>query len=88
MLFRSTNPGNRTKEQVENIIGHHTTLDQTGVVFSRIKPKLAVYSHILGAPEQLVTGTRKTYSGPLIVGEDLMTIEIGDSVEVRRFQGR
>ena len=83
-----TNPGNRTKEQVENIIGHHTTLDQTGVVFSRIKPKLAVYSHILGAPEQLVTGTRKTYSGPLIVGEDLMTIEIGDSVEVRRFQGR
>jgi len=32
-----------------------------------------------------VAGTRKTYSGQLVVGEDLMTIEIGDRVEVRHF---
>jgi len=30
----------------------------------------------------LVAQTRKTYSGPLEVGEDLMSIEIGDTVEV------
>lgn len=78
-------PGKRTKEQIENIIGHHTTLDESGIVFSRIKPRLAVYSHFLGTPERLVAGTRKTYSGPLVVGEDLMTIEIGDRVEVRHF---
>jgi ribonuclease Z len=33
---------------------------------------------------ELVAHTRKTYSGPLEVGEDLMSIEIGEKVEVRR----
>ena len=80
-----SSPGKRTKDQIENILGHHTMLDEAGIVFSRIKPRLAVYSHFLGTPERLVAGTRKTYSGPLVVGEDLMTIEIGDRVEVRHF---
>jgi ribonuclease Z len=81
-----THPGNRTREQMENIIGHHTTLQQAGEVFSRIKPRLAVYSHILGNSDDLITDTRKTYSGPLEAGEDLMTIEIGLKIEVRRFK--
>jgi ribonuclease Z len=79
-----TNPGNRTRDQIENIIGHHTSLQEAGEVFSRVKPKLAVYSHVLGKADDVVAGTRKTYSGPLEVGEDLMTIEIGDRVEVHR----
>jgi ribonuclease Z len=32
----------------------------------------------------VVPHTRKTYSGPLEVGEDLMTIEIGEQARVRR----
>jgi ribonuclease Z len=52
------------------------------VVFSRVKPRLAVYSHG-GSPADLAEA-RKTYSGPLEIGEDLMTIEIGDRIEVRR----
>jgi ribonuclease Z len=32
----------------------------------------------------LVAQTRKTYSGPLEVGEDLMSIDIGDKIEVHR----
>ena len=80
------NPGNRTREQMENIIAHHTSLEQAGVVFSRVKPRLAVYSHVSGASQGLVSGTRKTYSGPLEGGEDLMTIEIGRSINVRRFK--
>ena len=79
-------PGNRTRKQMENIIAHHTTLQQAGDVFSRIKPRLAVYSHILGNSNDLIGGTRKTYSGPLEGGEDLMTIEIGEKIGVRRFQ--
>jgi hypothetical protein len=27
---------------------------------------------------------RKTYSGPLEIGEDLMTIEIGDQIRVKK----
>jgi ribonuclease Z len=36
--------------------------------------------------KDIVAHTRKTYSGPLEVGEDLMSIDIGDKVEVHRAQ--
>ena len=81
--FRA-NPGNRTREQVESIIAHHTTPQEAGEVFNRVKPRLAVYSHISGREADLIAGTRKTYAGAVEVGEDLMTIDIGDRVEIRR----
>jgi len=73
-----------SREQRKAIIEHHTTPSQAGIVFSRVKPKLAVYSHIV-PPEvpDVIPHTRKTYAGPLEVGEDLMSIEIGDKIEVR-----
>ena len=72
-------------EEVQKIIAHHTTPEQAGKVFSQVKPKLSVYSHIVpGDASNLIPLTRKTYSGPLEVGEDLMSIEIGDEVVVRR----
>ncbi len=55
-------------------------------MFARTNPKLAVYSHIVlpNAVEQdLIPPTRKTYAGPLELGEDLMVIEVGEKVEVR-----
>jgi len=72
-----------SKEQREKIIGHHTTPEQAGIIFSRVKPKLAVYSHIVppDVPD-VIPHTRKTYAGPLEVGEDLMSIDIGNKVEV------
>jgi ribonuclease Z len=73
----------REREQQEKVVRDlHTTADQTAVVFNRAKPRLAVYSHG-GSPEDLAEA-RKTYSGSLEIGEDLMTIEIGDRIEVRR----
>lgn len=71
----------------ESITSLHVTPEQAGEVFSRVKPRLAVYSHILlpSATEQdLIPPTRTTYSGALEVGEDLMVIEVGDKIEVRR----
>jgi ribonuclease Z len=71
--------------QRQKVIDHHTTTGQAGTVFSRVKPKLAVYSHVVPFDAtDLVAHTRKTYSGPLEVGEDMMSIEIGDKVKVRR----
>ncbi len=71
------------------IASNHTTPQDAGEVFRRAKPKLAVYTHILFfgdyQVEDLIPSTRKNYSGPLEVGEDLMTIELGEKVEVRRF---
>jgi ribonuclease Z len=86
-----------TSVPVQRIIAHHTTPREAGMVFSQAKPKLAVYTHIVlqsneKIPEptldEVVAETRQTYSGPLIVGEDLMSFEIGDTVTVRRYNSR
>jgi ribonuclease Z len=78
---------------IQRIVNHHTTPQQAGLAFARAKPKLAAFTHLvmlasetIGAPsvEELVAATRETYDGPLEVGEDLMSFEIGDTVTVRR----
>jgi ribonuclease Z len=72
-------------EQRLVVIEHHTTPEQAGTVFTRVQPKLAVYSHIVpGDTPNLIPQTRKTYSGPLEVGEDLMSIDIGEKIVVHR----
>jgi ribonuclease Z len=74
-------------EQRANVIAHHTTPEQAGRVFAQVKPRLAVYSHIVpGDAPNALRLTRTTYSGPLELGEDLMVIEIGDKIEVHRPQ--
>lgn len=83
----------KTSVATQRIIDHHTSPEEAGKVFSRVKPKLAVYTHFvmvssdtISAPtvEDIITMTRKTYSGPLEAGEDLMVIEVGDTVKVSR----
>ena len=74
-------------EQMRRITANHTTAEQAGEVFRRANPKLAVYTHLLlfgGAKaEELIPATRKKYTGPLVVGEDLLRIEIGKEVTTR-----
>jgi ribonuclease Z len=74
--------------QVQRVMAHHTSPQEAGTVFSRAHPKLAVYTHLvlLEGPkipavtvEELVAQTRETYSGPLEVGDDLMSIDIDDA---------
>ena len=76
-------------QQLKRIAGNHTTPEQAGEVFARAQPKLAVYNHLLlfgGArAEDLIPATRKKYAGPLMVGEDLLQIDIGEKVEARSF---
>jgi ribonuclease Z len=72
---------------VERIIAHHTTPEDAGRIFAAAKPRLAVYSHIVpspATPEDLVGPTRRTYTGPLEVGVDLMQIVVGDRIIVGR----
>jgi ribonuclease Z len=75
-------------KQVERVMAHHTSPQEAGTVFSRAAPKLAVYTHVTllarpGVealrPDELVAQTRETYQGPLVVGEDLMAFDIGDT---------
>jgi ribonuclease Z len=79
----SARPELMRETYVQRIIGHQTT------------PKLAAYTHVvlLGSErippptlDDIVAETRRTYSGPLVVGEDLMAFEIGETVSVRRLE--
>jgi ribonuclease Z len=82
-------------EVARRVIGHHTTPAEAAGVFGQVKPRLAVYTHIvLLAPDSTIAplsiddvmvATRAGYAGPLEAGEDLMTVEVGDVVTVRRF---
>jgi ribonuclease Z len=70
----------------QRIMGLHLTPEEAGTVFDKVRPKLAVYAHILTfgvADDQLISRTRSTYSGPLVVGTDLMSFDIGDVVTTR-----
>ena len=67
------------------ILAHHTQPGEAGTLFTRVKPKMAVYYHfvLLGTPavppvteKDVVEQTRKTYAGPLLVGEDLMAFRL------------
>jgi ribonuclease Z len=78
---------------IQRIINHHTSPQDAGRVFAQTRPKLAAFTHLVmlasenvTAPtvEQLIAATRETYAGPLQVGDDLMSFEIGDTVVVRR----
>jgi ribonuclease Z len=79
--------GSSNSEAMERVIEHHTIPEKAGEVFARANPRLAVYSHIIpvtATAYDIIPPTRKTYSGPLEIGEDLMIIDIGDEVVVRR----
>lgn len=65
------------------VIAHHTTPEEAGRIFARVKPRLAVYSHA-PATAAVIERTRKTYAGPLQGAEDLLEIAIGNEVIVRK----
>jgi ribonuclease Z len=83
-----------SEAHIGRIMAHHTTAREAGMVFEQTKPKLAAYTHLvfLASPRvprasiaELVAETRQTYRGPLEVGEDLMSFEIGETITVRRY---
>ena len=85
--LKSLKERERGEEWEKMIISHHTTPEQAGEIFSKVKPRLAIYSHIVlpSAIEQdIIPPTRKIYSGLVELGEDLMVIEVGEKIEIRR----
>lgn len=77
------------------ILAHHTSPQDVGRVFAEAKPKLAAYTHLVflsneqvpeATVDDVVAQTRETYGGPLEVGEDLTSFEIGDTVIVHRWK--
>ena len=73
-------------EGIEFVLSIHTGPEECGRVFSRVHPKLAVYNHLLllkGVTlDEVLERTRREYDGSVIVGEDMMQIQIGETVKV------
>jgi len=74
--------------ELKPVAAHHTSPEEAGTIFSRVKPKLAIYSHIVllqtNVPE-LMARTRSIYEGPFEVGEDLLRVTIGDQVVAKKW---
>ena len=69
----------------QSIITGHTPPEDAGLLFQDAKPKMAVFNHLIlvdVSPKRLEMRTRKTYSGPLKVGQDLMTFVVDDEVSI------
>ncbi len=89
----SARPELMREAYIRRIIAHHTTPYDCGRVFAQTRPKLAAYTHIVQLAsstipppslEDMVAETRRTYDGPLVMGEDLMSFDIGATVTVRQ----
>jgi len=67
------------KTRMDAIVARHTTPEQAAVIFSKVSPRLAVFSHSPGTPA-IVEQTRRSYPGRVEMGQDLMVIDVGAEV--------
>lgn len=77
----------RTNEHSRTIMAHHTTPEQAAKLFSEVRPKLAVFSHIvlIHIPvEEVMSAAHEIYPGPMQLGEDLMRFHVGQKVTIER----
>jgi ribonuclease Z len=90
-------PEARSLPSLQFRIAHHTSPTDAARVFQQIKPRLAVFSHLAFLPDQqgqlataadLIAEASKGYTGRMEVGEDLMRIVVGDSIDVQRRERR
>lgn len=92
----AANESSMQNSLINQILGFHTSPEEAGKVFEQVKPKLAVYSHIvlltadssLSPPsvDELLERTKQVYQGPVQIGEDLLRIDIGDTVSTSNFK--
>ena len=75
-----------TRRQARTIVDHHTDAAEAGQVFQRLQPKLAVFSHYPNiVPADALRLITPNYAGRVEFGEDLMTIEIGNTINIRQY---
>lgn len=75
------------QSMMRQVLSTHTTPAQMAEILREAGPRLAVFNHValIGITEgEVLDVIRSTYDGRMEMGEDLMTILIGDEIEVRR----
>ena len=86
MEVQVPSPGNSAEAQRANVsLSVHTSPEEAGRAFAAMRPRLAVYSHIIPpqtTADELREATRPFYDGPLVTAFDLMRLTIGRHIEV------
>ncbi len=75
----------KSNPRLRKVQEYHATPEQVGRAMAQAKPKLVVLVHVLRfgvSREQLLGAVREHYSGDVRMGEDLMALDIGESVYV------
>ncbi|MEM7633973.1 MAG: MBL fold metallo-hydrolase [Pseudomonadota bacterium] len=71
--------GSRTAETIDAVASYHTTADQVGRIARDANVKCLVLNHIVppdADERKLIAAVRRHYSGPVVVGEDLMSCDL------------
>lgn len=69
-------------------INHHSTPAEVGRVFARVRPRLAMLTHLVFLPpdpvgiEEVMEELGAEYGAPVVVAEDLMSVLIGRTISV------
>ncbi|MBU6378713.1 MAG: MBL fold metallo-hydrolase [Gammaproteobacteria bacterium] len=79
-------PGSSPEAVRANVsLSVHSSPEEAGRAFATMRPRLAVYSHIVPpqtTSDDLRTATRPFYDGPLLTAFDLMTLIVGDQIDI------
>lgn len=74
------------QSMMRRVLSTHTTPLQAAEILRQARPRLSVFNHVSlnGITErEVVNGIRSVYDGRVEMGEDLMTIVIGDEITIR-----
>lgn len=72
-------PGVRTEEGTRAVASYHTLSDEVGRVASEAQARCLVLNHFVPTRfdrEALLAEVRATYNGPIVIGEDLMRLDL------------
>lgn len=68
------------------VVATHTTPVEAGRLFKLIQPRLAVFNHVItfdpADDSQLLAEACSVYDGPVELGQDLMTITVGETLQI------
>lgn len=71
--------GTRTRQTMEAVASYHTSAEQVGRIARDAQVKCVILNHIVPPDTDqpaLINAVRQHYSGPVIVGEDLMAMDL------------
>ena len=74
-------PGIRSAATISAVEAYHTLSTDLGAIAAEARAKALLLTHIVppdASPERLLADVRRGYQGPVIVGEDLMAVDLAE----------